>query len=92
MSIDGEVSTALTKIQVSLSPVLNSKTLQRLVILNYKNANGEELVGIALELVEETNGGIQVRVLRDSEVVSCVSVVPLEECRVSDLQGCDCCE
>ena len=72
--------------------MLNSKALQRLVILNYKNANGEELVGIALELVEETNGGIQVRVLRDSEVVSCVSVVPLEECRVSDLQGCDCCE
>ena len=61
------------------------------MILKYKNANGDELVGIALELVE-TNGGIQVRVLRDSEVVSCVSVVPLEECRVSDLQGCDCCE
>ena len=59
------------------------------MILNYKNANGEELVGIALELVEETNGGIQVRVLGDSEVVSCVSVVPLERCRVSDLQGCD---
>ena len=62
------------------------------MILNYKNVNGEELVGIALELVEETNGGIQVRVLRDSEVVSCVSIVPLEECRVSDLQGYDCCE
>ena len=62
------------------------------MILNYKNTNGEELIGIALELVEETNGGIQVRVLKDSEVVSCVSVVPLEECRVSDFQGCDCCE
>ena len=62
------------------------------MILNYKNANGEELVGIALELVEENNGGIQVRVLRDSEVVSCVSVVPLEECRVSDLQGYDYCK
>ena len=62
------------------------------MILNYKNANGEELVGIALELVEETNGRIQVRVLRDSEVVSCVSVVPLEECRVSDLLVCECCE
>ena len=62
------------------------------MILNYKNANGKELVGIALELEEETNGGIQVRVLRDSEVVSCVSVVPLKECKVSDLQGCDCCE
>ena len=69
--------------------MLNSKTLQRLVILNYKNANGEELVGIALELREETNGGIQVRLLRDSEVVSCVSVVALKECRMDDLQGCD---
>ena len=36
--------------------VLNSKALQRLVILNYKNANNEELVGLALELVEESNG------------------------------------
>ena len=72
--------------------MLNSKTLQRLVILNYKNAEGEEQVGLALELIEESNGGIQVRVLRDSNIVSCVSVVPLKECRVDDLQGCDCCE
>ena len=62
------------------------------MILNYKNTEGEELVGLALELVEESNGGIQVRVLRDSNVVSCVSVFPLKECRVDDLQGCDCCE
>ena len=72
--------------------MLNSKALQRLVILNYKNAEGEELVGLALELVEESNGGIQVRVLRDSNMVSCVSVFPLKECRVDDLHGCDCCE
>ena len=72
--------------------MLNSKALQRLVILNYKNAEGEELVGLALELVEESNSGIQVRVLRDSNLVSCVSVFPLKECRVDDLQGCDCCE
>ena len=58
--------------------MLNSKALQRLVILNYKNADDEELVGLALELVEESNGGIQVRVLRDSNVVSCVSVVALK--------------
>ena len=51
-----------------------------------------KLVGLALELVEESNGGIQVRVLRDSNVVSCESVVPLKECRVDDMQGCDCCE
>ena len=72
--------------------MLNSKELQRLVILNYKNTDGEELVGLALELDEESNGGIQVRVLRDSNIVSCVSVFPLKECRVDDLQGCDCCE
>ena len=72
--------------------MLSSKVSQRLVILNYKDANSEELVGLALELVEESNGGIQVRVLRDSNVVSCVSVVSLKECRVDDLQGCDCCE
>ena len=72
--------------------MLNSKVSQRLVILNYKDANSEELVGLALELVEESNGGIQVRVLRDSNLVSCVSVVPLKECRVDDFQGCDCCE
>ena len=67
--------------------VFNSKALQRLVILNYKNSDNEELVGLALELVEESNGGIQVRVLRDSNVVSCVSVVPLNKCKVDDLQG-----
>ena len=72
--------------------MLNSKVLQRLVILNYKNADDEELVGLALELVEESNGGIQVRVLRDSNVVSCISVVALKECRRDDLQGCDCFE
>ena len=72
--------------------MVNSKALQRLVILNYKNSDNEELVGLALELVEESNGGIQVRVLRDSNVVGCVTVVPLKECRVDDLQVCDCCE
>ena len=72
--------------------MVNSKALQRLVILNYKNSDNEDLVGLALELAEESNGGIQVRVLRDSNVVSCVSVVPLKECRVDDLQECDCCE
>ena len=72
--------------------MVNSKALQRLVILNYKNSDNEDVVGLALELAEESNGGIKVRVLRDSNIVSCVSVVPLKECRVDDLQGCDCCE
>ena len=72
--------------------MLNSKTLQRLVIMNYKNADDEELVGLALELIEKSNGGTQVRVLRDANVVSCISVVALKECRVDDLQEHDCCE
>ena len=72
--------------------MVNSKALQRLVKLNYKNSDNEDLVGLALELAEESNGGIQVRVLRDSNVVSCVSVVALKECRMDDLQGCDCFE
>ena len=70
--------------------MVNSKALQRLVILNYKNSDNEDLVGLALELAEESNVEIQVRVLRDSNVVSCVSVVPLNKCKVDDLQGCDC--
>ena len=67
------------------------KQLQHLVLLNYKNADGKELVGLAVELVEDANGGVQVRVLRDSNLVSCVSVVPLKECVVDESQRCDCC-
>ena len=66
MSIDGEVSTALINFPCILITHFELKALQRLVILNYKNAGDEELIGLALELVEESNGGIQVRVLRDS--------------------------
>ena len=66
--------------------------LQYVELLNYTNANGEELVGLAVELAEAPSGGIQVRVLRDSNVVSCVTVVPLKECRVATSQQCDCCE
>ena len=43
--------------------MLNSKHLQHLVILNYKNNDGEELVGLALELLEESYGRIQVQYL-----------------------------
>ena len=92
MSIDGEVSTALINFPCILITHFELKTLQRLVVLKYKNAGDEELIGLALEIVEESNGEIQVRVLRDSNVVSIVSVVPLKECRVDNLQGCDCCE
>ena len=52
--------------------------LQYVELLNYTNANSEKLVGLAVELAEGPSGGIQVRVLRDSNVVSCVTVVPLK--------------
>ena len=65
---------------------------QRVELLNYTNANGKELVGLAVELAEDPSGGVQVRVLRDSNVVSCVSVDSLKECAVAASQQCDCCE
>ena len=52
------------------------KALQRVELLNYTKANGQELVGLAVELAE---GGVQVRVLMDSNVVSGVTVVPLQQ-------------
>ena len=55
------------------------KELQRLQLLNYKKANGEELVGLSVELAEDPNGAVQVRVLMDSNVVSGVTVVPLQQ-------------
>jgi hypothetical protein len=72
--------------------VATPNELQYVELLNYTNANGVELVGLAVELAEDPSGGIQVRVLRDSNVVSCVTVVPLKECRVATSQQCDCCE
>ncbi len=66
--------------------------LQYVELLNYTNANGEELVGLAVELAKDPSGGIQVRVLRDSNIVSCVTVVPLKEYRAATSQQCDCCE
>ena len=68
------------------------KELERVELLNYTNANGEELVGLAVELAEDPSGGVQVRVLRDSNIVSCVTVVPLKECAVATSQQCECCE
>ena len=56
-----------------------TKGLQRFQLLNYTTANGEELVGLAVELAEDPNGGVQVHVLTDLNVVSCVTVVPLQQ-------------
>ena len=56
-----------------------SNKLQRVELLNYTKASGEELVGLAVELIEDVNGGVQVQVLMDSNVVSGVNVVALQQ-------------
>ena len=55
------------------------KELQRVELLNYTKANGDELVGLAVELAEDPSDGAQVRVLMDSNVVSGVTVLPLQQ-------------
>ena len=55
------------------------KELQRVELLNYTKANEDELVGLAVELAEDPSGGVQVRVLMDSNLVSGVTVVPLQQ-------------
>ena len=54
----------------------NPKDLQRIELLNYTNASGQGLVGLVVELAEDPNGGVQMRVLMDANVVSGVIVVP----------------
>lgn len=53
--------------------------LQRLNLMNYTNANGEELVALAVELIEDPSGKVQALVLMDGNVVSGVNVVPLHQ-------------
>ena len=55
------------------------KELQRVELLNYTRAYGQELVGLAVELAEDPSGRVQVRVLMDSNVVTGVTVVPLQQ-------------
>ena len=52
--------------------------LKRVELLNYTKTKGVELVGLAVELADDPSGGVQVRVLIDSNVVSNVIVVPLQ--------------
>ena len=56
-----------------------STMLQRVDLLNYSKADGQELVGLAVEIAEDPNGGVQVRVLMDPAVVGGVTVVPLQQ-------------
>ena len=55
------------------------KDLQRVELLNYTKADGKELTGLAVELAEDPTGGVPVRVIMDSSVVSAVTVVPLQQ-------------
>ena len=73
------VRSALKSSQSDLLPVSTPKELQRVELLNYTKANGQELVGLPVELAEDPSGGVQVRVLMDSNVVSWVTVVPLQQ-------------
>ena len=73
------VSSALNPLKFALSLVSSPKELQRIELLNYTKTNGDELVGLAVELAEDPSGGVQVRVLMDSNVVSGVTVVPLQQ-------------
>ena len=52
---------------------------QRLELLSYQTTDGSELVALAVEMADDPNGGIQVRVLMDSKVVSGVSVIPVQQ-------------
>ena len=61
-----------------------SNKLQRVELLNYTKPSGKELVGLAVELIEDVNGGVQVQVLMDSNVVSGVNVVALKEGAVAN--------
>ena len=56
-----------------------AQQLQRFQLLNYTKANGEELVGLAVELTEDPNSGVQVQILMDSNVISSITVVPLQQ-------------
>ena len=56
------------------------REFQRVELFSYtKSQFGEELVGLAVEFGEAPSCGVQVRVLVDSNVVSGVTVVPLQQ-------------
>ena len=54
-----------------------AKQLQRINLLEYTNTNGDELVGLSVELIEDPSGKVQALILMDSNVVSGISIVPL---------------
>ena len=68
-------------IEAPIDPMVMEATKepQRVDLLNYSKADGQELVGLAVEIAEDPNGGVQVRVLMDPAVVGGVTVVPLQQ-------------
>mgnify|MGYP001174408613 FL=1 len=56
-----------------------TSNIQRVELINYKNDAGKELLGLGIELSDDPDGGIKVRVLMDPQVVSGVTVTPLQQ-------------
>jgi len=54
-----------------------AKQLQRINLLEYTNTNGDELVGLSVELIEDPSGKVQALILMDSNVVSGISIALL---------------
>ncbi len=52
--------------------------LVRTHLLPYRLASGEEVSGLVLELENDLNGGVEVRVFTDSNVVSAVTLETLQ--------------
>ena len=73
------VRSALKALKITLLPVSTPEELRGIELLNYTKANGQELVGLAVELAQDPSGGDQVWVLMDSNVVSGVTVVALQQ-------------
>lgn len=59
--------------------MLEPDNIQRVELINYKNDAGKELLGLGIELSDDPNGGIKVRVLMDPQVVSGVTVTPHQQ-------------
>ena len=67
----------LTITRVAQIQMDQAKQLQRINLLEYTNTNGDELVGLSVELIEDPSGKVQALILMDSNVVSGISIAPL---------------
>ena len=72
--MSGDQLTITRATQIQMNP---AKQLQRINLLEYTNTNGDELVGLSVELIEDPSGKVQALILMDSNVVSGISIVPL---------------